>query len=260
MQASAPSMRRVAGRTAIVTAGGQGIGAAISRTLAREGARVAVADRNQPEATRVVGEITAAGGTAMMIAIDATKADSVAQMTQAVLALWGQVDILVNGAGGFTRIAPIADISEEEWDHVINLNLKSAFLCARAVVPGMIARRCGRIINITSGAGISPNPFAPTYLAYAAGKAGMIGFAKALASELGPHNITVNCVAPGTARTPRVLKVRDAESLAKIAAQNPMRSLIEPQDCADTVLFLASDEARFITGETIKVNAGNLIM
>jgi NAD(P)-dependent dehydrogenase (short-subunit alcohol dehydrogenase family) len=249
----------VEGLTAIVTAGGQGIGEAISKTLAREGARVAVADRNVREATRVVAEITAAGGTAIMIEIDATKADSAARMVEMTQKQWGAIDILVNGAGGFTRFATIADISEEEWDHVIALNLKSAFLCARAVAPGMIARKSGRIINIASGAGISPNPFAPTYLAYAAGKAGLIGFSKVLASELGPHGITVNSVAPGTAKTPRVLKVRDAESLAKIAAQNPLRSLIEPQDCADAVLFLASAEARMITGETLKVNAGNLI-
>jgi 3-oxoacyl-[acyl-carrier protein] reductase len=254
------SNQRVAGRTAIVTAGGQGLGEAISKTLAREGARVAVADRNIGEASRVVGEISAAGGSAVMIEVDATSAASVARMTDEVLGQWGAIDILVNGAGGFDRFAPITDISEDEWDRVIDLNLKSAFLCSRAVVPGMIARKSGRIINIASGAGISPNPFAPTYLAYAAGKAGLIGFSKVLAAELGPHGITVNSVAPGTALTPRVRKVRDAASLARIAAQNPLRTLIEPQDCADAVLFLASAEARMITGETLKVNAGNLIM
>lgn len=254
------SAKRVAGRIAVVTAGGQGLGEAISKTLAREGARVAVADRNVAQASRVVDEIAAAGGSAMVIEVDATSAVSVARLVDAVLKQWGVIDILVNGAGGFTRFAPITDISEDEWDQVIALNLKSAFLCSRAVVPGMIARRSGRIVNIASGAGISPNPFAPTYLAYAAGKAGLIGFSKVLASELGPHGITVNSVAPGTALTPRVRQVRDAESLARIAAQNPLRTLIEPQDCADAVLFLASDEARIITGETLKVNAGNLIM
>jgi len=251
--------KRVEGLTAIVTAGGAGLGEAIAKTLAAEGARVAVADFNAAEAQRVTDEIVGTGGIALMVEVDATDAASVQKMVDAVNARWGDVDVLVNGAGGFTKFTPIAETTEEDWDHVINLNLKSAFLCSRAVAKGMMAKKSGRIINITSGAGIMPNPFAPTYVPYAAGKAGMIGFTKALAAELGPYKVTVNAVAPGTALTPRVRKVRDAASIEKIASQNPLRAIIEPQDCADAVLFLASKEARMITGEILKVNAGNLM-
>jgi len=251
--------KRVDGLVAIVTAGGAGLGEAIAKTLAAEGAKVAVADFNATEAKRVVAEISAAGHTALMVEVDATNAASVQKMVDAAVARFGPIDILVNAAGGFTKFTPIAETTEEDWDHVINLNLKSAFLCSRAVAKGMMAKKSGRIINITSGAGIMPNPFAPTYVPYAAGKAGMIGFTKALAAELGPHQVTVNAVAPGTALTPRVRKVRDAASIEKIASQNPLRAIIEPQDCADAVLFLASKEARMITGEVLKVNAGNLM-
>ncbi|HEY4372234.1 MAG TPA: SDR family NAD(P)-dependent oxidoreductase [Burkholderiales bacterium] len=251
--------KRVEGLVAIVTAAGAGLGEAIAKTLGAEGASVAVADFNHADAQRVAGEISAAGSCARAFEVDATRAASVQAMADAAIAQWGRVDILVNCAGGFTKFTPIADTTEEDWDHVIALNLKSAFLCSRAVAKGMMERKSGRIINITSGAGIMPNPFAPTYVPYAAGKAGMIGFTKALASELGPHKVTVNAVAPGTALTPRVRKVRDAASIEKIASQNPLRAIIEPQDCADAVLFLASKEARMITGEVLKVNAGNLM-
>ncbi|HET9663280.1 MAG TPA: SDR family oxidoreductase, partial [Burkholderiales bacterium] len=123
----------------------------------------------------------------------------------------------------------------------------------------MMEKKKGRIISIASGAGIAPNPFAPSYLPYSASKAGVIGFTKILARELGPYGITVNAVSPGTTRTPRVVKVRDAASLERIAAQNPMKVLVEPADSAEAVLFLASAEARYITGVNLNVNAGNLM-
>jgi 3-oxoacyl-[acyl-carrier protein] reductase len=173
---------------------------------------------------------------------------------------WGTVDILVNGAGGFDRLAPITDISEEEWDRVINLNLKTAFLCTKAVAGIMIEKKKGRIISIASGAGIGPNPYAPSYIPYGAGKAGLIGFNKLLAREIGVHGITANTITPGTTLTPRVRKVRDAASIEKIKAQNPMRCLVEPEDTAAAALFLASNEARYITGPNMIVNAGNLMV
>lgn len=251
---------RLSGLTAIVTAAGQGLGEEIAKTLAREGASVAVADINLAEAQRVGAEIEAAGGMALVHKADVTRSAEVTAMVEAVLARWGTVDILVNAAGGFDRFAPITDISDEEWDRVIDLNLKSAFLCSRAVAKAMMERKRGRIINIASGAGVGPNPYAPSYLPYGAGKAGMIGFTKLLARDLGPYGITVNAVSPGTTLTPRVRKVRDAASIEKIASQNPMRCLVEPQDTAEAVLFLASGAARYVTGITLHVNAGNLIV
>jgi NAD(P)-dependent dehydrogenase (short-subunit alcohol dehydrogenase family) len=251
---------RLAGDTAIVTAAGQGLGEEIAKTFAREGANVAVVDINPAEAERVCAEINATGGQAIALKTDATKKSEVTAMVAAVLARWSTVDILVNAAGGFHQFAPITEIAEEEWDRVISVNLKSAFLCAQAVAKTMMDKRKGRIISISSGAGVGPNPYAPSYLPYGAGKAGLIGFSKLLARDLGEYGITVNTVAPGTTLTPRVRKVRDAASIERIKGQNPMKTLVEPEDCAAAVLFLASQEARYVTGVNLNVNAGNIIV
>jgi NAD(P)-dependent dehydrogenase (short-subunit alcohol dehydrogenase family) len=248
------------GAVAIVTAAGAGIGETISRTFSREGAKVALVDINLAEAKRVGAEIEAAGGLALAIQADATKSQDVNAMVKTVLDRWGTIDILVNGAGGFFQFAPITEITEEEWDRVININLKTAFLCTKAVMKTMMEKKKGRIISIASGAGIAPNPYAPSYLPYGAGKAGLIGFTKLLARDVGIYGITANTISPGTTLTPRVRKVRNAEQIEKIRSQNPMRSLVEPQDSAEAALFLASDEARYITGVNLNVNAGNLIV
>lgn len=255
----ASAEKRLAGAIAIVTAAGQGIGEAVARTFAREGASVAVVDIDDAGAQRVAAEISASGGRAHAIQADMTRSRSVNDMVGDVVARFGTVDILVNAAGGFHRLAPITGISDEEWDRVIDLNLKSVFYCSRAVAPVMMEKRKGRIVSIASGAGIAPNPFAPAYLPYGAAKAGVIVFTKVLARDLGEYGITVNAVSPGTTRTPRVVKVRDAASLERIAAQNPMKTLVEPIDAAEAVLFLASPEARYITGVNLNVNAGNLM-
>jgi NAD(P)-dependent dehydrogenase (short-subunit alcohol dehydrogenase family) len=245
---------------AIVTAAGQGLGEAISKTFAREGATVALVDINLAEATRVGAEIEAAGGRALVLQTDVTDAAAVANMVKTVVERFGTVDILVNAAGGFTKFAPITEIAEEEWDRVIKLNLKSAFLCTREAVKVMMEKRKGRIINIASGAGVGPRSHAPSYIPYGAAKAGLIGFGKLLARDIGEYNITVNTVTPGTTLTPRVRKVRDAASIEKIKMQNPMRSLVEPEDTAEAVLFLVSSSARYITGVNLNVSAGNLIV
>ncbi len=253
------STGRLSGAVAIVTAAGQGLGEAISKIFAREGASVAVTDINLTEAQRVGADIEAAGGQALVLQADATRAQEVKGMVAKVLERWKTVDVLVNAAGGFHRFAPITEISEEEWDRVIEVNLKTTFLCSQAVAAVMMEKKKGRIINIASGAGLGPNPHAPTYLPYAAGKAGVIGFTKVLARDLGVYGITVNAIAPGTTLTPRVRKVRDAASIEKLIATNPMRALVEPEDTAEAVLFLASDASRYITGVTLNVNAGNMI-
>ena len=250
---------RLAGQAAIVTAGGQGIGETIAKTFAREGAAVAVVDLNTAEAERVAGEIGDAGGKAVAITCDVTRSAAVGDMVKRVVSAFGTVDILVNGAGGFHQLAPIAEITEEEWDRVITVNLKTTFLCSKAVAPIMMERKRGRIVNIASGSGIAPSPFAPTYLPYGAAKAGVINMTKILGRDLGQYGITVNAISPGTTATPRVIKVRDEASRKRIAEQNPMRCLVEPQDTAEAALFLASAEARYITGVNLNVNAGNLM-
>lgn len=250
---------RLAGQVAIVTAAAQGIGEAIARAFAREGASVALVDINGGEANRVAGEIVAAGGNAFAITTDATRSPEVDAMVADVVGRCGTVDILVNGAGGWERIQPITELSDEEWERLITLNLTSAFYCARAAARVMIEKESGRIISIASNAGIAPSPISPSALPYAAGKSGLIGFSKFLARDLGPHGVTVNCIAPGTTLTPRVRRARDQETLERIAATNPMRHLVEPQDSAEAAVFLASKEARYITGVTLQVNAGKLI-
>jgi 3-oxoacyl-[acyl-carrier protein] reductase len=251
--------KKLSGSIAIVTAAGQGLGEAIAKTLAREGAAVLVADINLTEAERVRAEIASAGGEAVVHQADVTKSAAVAAMFQSALERWGTVDILVNVAGGFQGYAPITDVTEEEWDRVVTLNLKTAFLCSQAAARIMIEKKKGRIINIASQGGVGPNPYARSFIPYGASKAGVIALAKHMAKDLGVHGITVNAISPSTALTPRVMKVRDEASRAQIASQNAMKKLIEPQDCAEAVLFLASAEARYITGINLVVNAGTLI-
>ena len=250
---------RLAGSVAIVTAAAQGIGEFISKGFAREGASVAIVDINQSKADEVAGEIEKAGGKAIVLITDATKSDAVNAMVKMVHDRLGPPDILVNAAGGFHRFSPIEGISDEEWDRVITINMTTTFYCSRAVAPVMMERKKGRIINIASGAGIMPNPFAPSYLPYGAAKAGVIGFTKLLARDLGQYGITVNSISPGTTATPRVVAVRSPESMKKIADQNPMRCIVEPQDSAEAAIFLASPEARYITGVNLNVNAGNIM-
>jgi 3-oxoacyl-[acyl-carrier protein] reductase len=250
---------RLAGDVAIVTAGGAGIGEAIARIFAREGAAVAVVDINTADAERVAGEIAAAGGKAFAMTVDVTKSDKVDAMVADVVKRCGKVDILLNGAGGWTRIQPLVEIPDEEWLRLVELNLHSAFYCTRAVVRVMIENGGGRIISLASNAGIAPSPVWKSCLPYVAGKSALIGITKFMANDLGPHNITVNCVAPGTTLTPRVKKARDQATIDRLIATNPLRRLVEVEDAAEAALFLASKAARNVTGITLQVNAGKLI-
>jgi 3-oxoacyl-[acyl-carrier protein] reductase len=251
---------RLADRTAIVTGASEGIAEAIARVLAREGASVAVVSRDLARCRRVAADIEAAGGKALALRADVTQASEVRAMVQTVLETWGSVDVLVNGVGGFVGKAPIDEITEEQWDSVMTLNMKTAFLCAQAVVRPMKERGRGRIINIGSIAANGPNPHSDSFLPYGAAKAGLIGFTKHLAKQLGPFGITVNAVSPGTTITARVKKNRDAAALERTASHNALRELVECDDTANAVLYLASDEARHVTGVNLNVNAGGLIV
>jgi NAD(P)-dependent dehydrogenase (short-subunit alcohol dehydrogenase family) len=254
------SNKKLSGQYAVVTGAAGGLGEVIAKILAQEGASVAVADINIQEAKRVESEIQENGGLALAIQFDVTRSREVTRMVQQVLDRWGVIDILVNNAGGFNNFSPLLEIPEDEWDRVIAFNLKSVFLCCQAVAKNMMERRKGRIINIASRAGLAPNPGGPDYLPYGAAKAGVIGFTRLLAKELGPYGITVNSISPSTVLTQRVIKLRDPESLKKIADMAPLRHLVEPRDIAEAVLFLASEGARYITGINLNVNAGNLMI
>jgi 3-oxoacyl-[acyl-carrier protein] reductase len=251
---------RLSGSTAIVTGASAGIGEAIAKTFAREGAAVAIVSRNLVEAKRVGAEIEAAGGSAQVLQADVTQSSDVDAMVNAVLARWRTVDILVNAVGGWQQLASLTEVTDEEWDGIIALNLKSAFLCSRAVARIMMERKKGRIINFASQSGSAPNPTTDSSIPYACAKAGVIALTKHLAKQLGPFGITVNTVSPGTTLTLRVRKLWNAATIEKKATANPLRCLVEPQDSADAALFLASDAARHITGVNLNVNAGSQII
>ena len=251
---------RLAGLVAIITGASAGIGETTAITFAREGAKVALVSRNAAELQRVAVAIAAAGGEGLVVPADVTRGADVDAMVQAVLARWGRIDVLVNGVGGWTRQSPVTEISEQEWDDTLTLNLKSAFLCVRAVSKVMIAQKGGRIINMASQSGVGPNQGTNSSIPYACSKAAVIALTKHLAKQLGPDGITVNTVSPGTTLTARVAKVWDVPTQQKKAAGNPLRCLVEPQDSADACLFLASDEARHITGINLNVNAGSTMI
>lgn len=252
--------KRLSERVAIVTGSAGGIGETTAKTLAREGASVVIADINLQEAKRVASEIEELGEKSLAVQVDVTRLQEVVEMVGTVLERWGAIDILVNNAGGFDKFSSILEITEDEWDQVVALNLKSVFLCCQAVAKNRMERRKGRIINIASRTGLAPNPGGPDYLPYGAGKTGVLGFTRLLTKTLGPYGITVNAVSPSTALTARIKRIRDPQSLKKIAEMAPLGHLVEPQDCAEAILFLASEEARYITGINLNVNAGILMI
>jgi 3-oxoacyl-[acyl-carrier protein] reductase len=248
-------MKRLEQRIAIVTGAGQGIGRAIALGLVREGARVAIADVNEECANTVKDEIEAAGGTALVIRTDVSNEDSVQAMVERALQEFGRVDILVNNAGIFPT-SSVEGMSEGDWDRVIGTNLVGAFLCARAVVPKFLEQGTGRIISLTSGRAFQG---AKNGAHYAASKAGIIGFSKSLALELAPHGITVNVICPGITDTAQPRGHQTEEQIYAQAQRIPLGRIGQPEDLVGPAVFLASDAAAFITGQTIMVNGGSIM-
>ena len=237
-------------KIAIVTGAGGGIGGAIARHFAREGASITIADIDADAAKSRAAEITAEHSDAMPIVVDVTKKASVRQMVQTTLDRWGRIDILANVAGG-AKIKLVIDMEESEWDHIVNMNLKSTFLCCQAVLPTMIKQQYGKIVNISSIYGFTG---CATRSNYAAAKAGVAVFTKSLALEVVKDGINVNAIAPGRVATQRVRgHYSDAEWAERVAAI-PMGRAAEPEEIAPTALFLVKDENQYITGQTIHVN------
>jgi NAD(P)-dependent dehydrogenase (short-subunit alcohol dehydrogenase family) len=243
-------MGAIENKIAVVTGGGGGIGGAIARRFAREGAKLAVADRDPETAKAVASELTAQGTEAIAIVADVTKKPSVHEMMQATLARWGRIDILVNVAGGAER-KPVVEMTAADWDYVVDMNLKSAFLCSQAALPAMFKQNYGKIVNISSIYGFTGNA---TRSSYAAAKAGVAAFTKSLALEVVNDGINVNAVAPGRVTTPRVRNRYSDEAWAAAVAQVPMGRAGTPEEIASAVLFLATDENSYVTGQTIHVN------
>ncbi|HLW79474.1 MAG TPA: 3-oxoacyl-ACP reductase family protein [Terriglobia bacterium] len=243
------------GQVALVTGSSSGIGRATAEAMARQGARVAVTYlKNRAGAEAAVETISKAGGEAMACRADVTSSAEVRSTIQAVRDVWGRIDVLVNNAGDLIARRTLADMTEEYWDQVMALNLKSVFLCTQAVWQEMAARRSGSIVNITSIAG--RNGGGPGAAAYAAAKGGLITYTKGLAKELAPHGVRVNGVAPGVISTPYHERYSPPQLFEKYIAAVPMARAGTSEEVADVVVFLASSAARYITGETIEVNGG----
>jgi 3-oxoacyl-[acyl-carrier protein] reductase len=238
-------------KVAIITGGGSGIGAATARLFAQEGAKVVVADVDEERIHRVAEEVRKGGGEALAHRADVTSREAVEGMVARTLDRFGRVDILINNAGLF-RDAMSWKMGDEEWDLVLEVNLKGTFLCCRAVIPTMRAQNYGKIVN-TSSIGALGNPGQANY---SAAKAGVIALTKTLALELAPARINVNCVAPGSIDTP-LLKGMPQDLLQRMVQERvPLRRMGLPEEVAKLHLFLTSDDAAYITGQVIFIDGG----
>jgi 3-oxoacyl-[acyl-carrier protein] reductase len=253
-----PTYPDLAGKVALVTGGSRGIGAATCRLLAANGAKVVVNGRDATAIDAVVSSIQANGGQAIGISADCTDFSAIERMRQQTEQAFGPVEVLAAFvAGGRARPGPIAQTTEEEWRSTIDGTLTATFLTVKSFLPGMIARRHGAIVMMASSAARIPLG-APT--AYAAGKAGVIMFSRYLANEVGKYNIRVNCLAPHTILTERVQRQMPEAQQREMAAQTPLGRLGTPEDVALATLFLASDSAAWVTGITLDVAGGRMMV
>jgi 3-oxoacyl-[acyl-carrier protein] reductase len=244
----------IAGRVALITGASQGIGRACALKLAERGATIAAAARNKEKLDELVKEIAAAGGKAEAFSLDVGDEEQIKTVFKAVSAQLGKIDILVNNAG-ITRDQLVMRMKRADWDAVINTNLTSAYLCTQAAISFMLKQRWGRIINITSVFGQTGQAGQSNY---ASSKAGLIGLTMALAREVASRNITCNAVAPGFIETPMTAVLKD-EFKQEAMKMIPLGRVGIPEDVANAVAYLASDEASYITGHVLNVNGGMLM-
>jgi len=248
-------MKELKGKIAVVTGGARGIGKAIAQTLAKEGANVILCDVDYKTAQSAVNEIQDQGFVASAVKMDVSCGKEVKKVFEDILNKFARVDILINNAG-ICYLTPLEDISEEEWDKVISVNLKGTFLCSQAVMQAMISQKWGKIVNIASLAGKVGGILVGAH--YSASKAGIICLTKSFAKRMAPYGVNVNAVAPGPIKT-EMTDVWSENEKEKFRKSIPLGDFGNPEDVAETVLFLVSDRARFITGEIIDVNGGALM-
>jgi NAD(P)-dependent dehydrogenase (short-subunit alcohol dehydrogenase family) len=246
---------RLENKVSIVTGGGQGIGKAVSLALAKEGSDVLVADIVPQKAKQVCGDIQGMGRKSIFVELDVSKQGQVEGMVKSAIGSFGRIDILANVAG-IIKKAAIQDLSEQDWDEVIDVNLKGTFLCSQAVGREMIQRGGGSIVNIASMAGHMPELRGG---AYSVSKAGVISLTKMMAIDWAKYQIRVNAVSPGTIRTPMTDNHYDTADLREKRAKTiPLNRFGEPEEVANCVVFLASDESSFVTGHSLVVDGGTL--
>ena len=245
-------------QVAVVTGGARGIGKGSAEAFAAAGARVYVLDLDEPGGGAVARDIEKAGGRAAFVACDVTDWARVKAAFDRVVAEAGRIDVLVNCAGGFWKQLSVEDTPEDEWDRVIDLNLKSIFLCAKAAIPTFTRQGSGRIVSIGSMAGVSALQMSSP--PYSAAKAGVHALTRVLALELGQHGVNVNAIAPGTTATERVVAVRSQAQRDMIGKGTLVGRIAEVADMVGWVLFLAAPESGYLTGQTISVNGGRLMV
>jgi 3-oxoacyl-[acyl-carrier protein] reductase len=243
-------------KVAVVTGAAQGIGRAIALGFGREGASVVVADLQTDKAQSVAAELQAAGAEAHAVEVNVASEASVKRLAEETFKCFGRADILVNDAGIYLCSA-VVDMMEEDWDRTIDINLGGNFLCSRAFVPAMRAQKSGRIVSIASSIAHSG---ARQFAHYAASKAAIIGFVKALAREVAPDNITVNAICPGSSNTEMPRRHRSEEEVMARLRATPLAHVLEPEDMVGPILFLASDAAAYVTGQTYNINCGTVMI
>lgn len=238
-------------KVVVVTGAGSGINRAAALRFAEKGYAVGVLDFNMDGAKETVSQIEANGGSARAVQVDVSHRGQVFSAVNEAVDAWGRIDVLVNGAG-HADFVPFLELSEESLDRMLSVHLKGTIFCTQAAVPHMRERSYGRIVCLSSVGALSG---VPKHSHYAAAKSGILGFARAVCREIGPWGITINCVAPGAIDTPMVADI-DPEARAKIAA-NPIGRTGTPDDVAASIVFLASEEAEFITGAMLLITGGN---
>ena len=247
---------RLKDKVVVVTGAGQGLGAAYARKFCEEGAKVVIADLNEAAARDVAKELKVKGYEALAFAADVSQESDTQNLARATVEKYGRIDVLVNNAAVFSTITlkPMEEIAVEEWDRLMEVNLRGLFLCTKAVIPRMKTQKQGKIINISSATVFMGKPY---YIHYVTSKAGVIGFTRALAREVGDWNIQVNCLTPGYTETEIPRGTTTTEQKKAIIGHQCMKRIGTPNDLVGIMVFLASDESDFMSGQTVNVDGGD---